>query len=215
LIPGANTNEDKVELLIEVALQGIAVMMSERMEAGKYGAFVTDDPKSDGYYLVEWMTPPYTLQDDERLEEYDPPIIIPKGELVCDAKYWSKVPGARQWYVPEEDSMTVVRVKQVIAPDIELLAISANVKLPNTCNKRAATTKQSKKIATTEHKTILDEISQREALDYNKEVQTAANEEAASLSSKSDGESDDSKSDDSADTNSNTAMGIPTEIIGV
>jgi hypothetical protein len=60
----------------------------------------------------------YTLQDVERLERYDPSIIIPKGELVCDAKYWSNVPGARQCYVPEEDSMTVVRVKQVVAPDI-------------------------------------------------------------------------------------------------
>jgi hypothetical protein len=57
LIPGANTDEDEVELTMNVALQGIAVMMSETMEAGKYGAFMTDDPNADGYYLVEWMTP--------------------------------------------------------------------------------------------------------------------------------------------------------------
>jgi hypothetical protein len=72
-------------------------MMAERIEVDGYGAFMTDDPSADGYYVVQWAMPPYMLQENCKLEEYTAPIIIEKDELVCEARYWSKVPRARLW----------------------------------------------------------------------------------------------------------------------
>jgi hypothetical protein len=199
---GASTDDEDLEESMEVALRGIAIMNAERMVEGEYGAFMTDDPDADGYYVVTWTSPPYTLQEDLRLEEYMPAIIIEKGELVCNALYWSKVRGARRWYVEELESTTVVRVKQVVAPKVVLYEISVDNKLPNNCNKRAAAEQQAKRIALAQHETILDEISRRELLDYDEEVRTQVDEaeEQSSLSSSDDddnnsaaagGESDD------------------------
>jgi hypothetical protein len=66
--------------------------MAEKVEVGSFGTFHTDDPDADGYYLVEWTSVPYTIQDNVELTEYDPPIQIKEGELVCDGNYWNKVP---------------------------------------------------------------------------------------------------------------------------
>ena len=70
------------------------------IEEEKYGAFSTLDEDADGYYIVQWTSTPYTLQEDMELKEYTPAIRIKAGELVCDAVYYNKVAGARGWYTP-------------------------------------------------------------------------------------------------------------------
>ena len=71
----------------EAALGDIATCMSEDVIIGGYGAFMTNDKTSRGYYIVQWMSVPYTLQDDLALEEYTPTIIVKAGELVCNGEY--------------------------------------------------------------------------------------------------------------------------------
>ncbi len=53
------------------ALKGIETINSELVENGNYGAFSTDDPDADGYYIVQWTGDPFTLQDDLLLESTD------------------------------------------------------------------------------------------------------------------------------------------------
>ena len=40
------------------------------------GAFATEDPHADGYYLVKWVDEPRTLNEDLVLNEFDRPIVL-------------------------------------------------------------------------------------------------------------------------------------------
>jgi hypothetical protein len=61
------------------------------VQEGKIGAFQTEGPDSDGYYLVNWTSTQYRLEEARELMEYNPPIIVPKGGLVADAAYFNQV----------------------------------------------------------------------------------------------------------------------------
>ena len=91
-------DDEEIEDAQEEVLQGLATMMSESIKIDGVGAFMTGDPDADGYYIIQWTSIPYTLQEDQMLDEYDPPLVIPHSELVCEAKFWEKVPQAQQWY---------------------------------------------------------------------------------------------------------------------
>jgi hypothetical protein len=85
-----------------MVLESIAERYAEEIQEGNFGAFMTSDPTTDGYYLVQWSSAPYTLQSDSFLDEYDPPLLIRQGELVCDAKYCNKVLRVKSWYTPPQ-----------------------------------------------------------------------------------------------------------------
>jgi hypothetical protein len=62
LEPTASTSKEEIKEIWAVALDGIATRMAEKVEVGRFGAFHTDDPDADGYYLVKWISVPYTIQ---------------------------------------------------------------------------------------------------------------------------------------------------------
>ena len=65
--------------------------MAESVECDRYGAVMTEDKATQGYYsIVWWHSMPYTLQ--EELDEFQ------EGKLVCDATYLDPVGQARNWY---------------------------------------------------------------------------------------------------------------------
>jgi hypothetical protein len=130
LEPTNKSDLEEIEDTQAVALSGITMMMAEQVEVGSHGAFSTDDPDANVYYIVEWTSTTYTLQEDAELKEYDPPEMVEKGTLVCDAKYFNKVPGAKHWYTPTL-TKTVVRLQFVIDPDLILDKQSKECKLPN------------------------------------------------------------------------------------
>ena len=76
----------------DAALGDIATCMSEDVAVGGYGAFMTNDKMSWEYYIVQWVSVPYMLQDDLALEEYNLAIIAKAEELVSDEKYLNQVP---------------------------------------------------------------------------------------------------------------------------
>ena len=94
--------------------------MSDQIEDGNIGAFVTEDATADGYCLVKWIGEPYNLEEEYTLVDYDPPIQIPIGELVVDAIFFEKVGRAPNWYTPV-DNLTVVQVQHVMASDIKMV----------------------------------------------------------------------------------------------
>ena len=51
------------------------------------GAFQTSNKNTHGYYIVKWTGNAYTLQEKYKCHAFDPPVIIPEGELVCKAKF--------------------------------------------------------------------------------------------------------------------------------
>jgi hypothetical protein len=81
-------NSDKVDLANTVILENITTIMAENIEGGKISEFHTKDKEADGYYVA---SEPYTLQEATLLTEYEPPLELAKGELMCEAKYYTKV----------------------------------------------------------------------------------------------------------------------------
>jgi len=65
-------------------LASVAQLMAAQVVVGKHGAFTTTDEEADGYYVVEWLSPPY-LQGGAG------------GDMVCDAVYYNKVLRAKRW----------------------------------------------------------------------------------------------------------------------
>jgi hypothetical protein len=72
LVKTKDTTCEDMEDAQRLVLDGVATRFSESVREDGFGAFITDDPDSDGYYVVQWMGDPYTLQEDTELTEYNP-----------------------------------------------------------------------------------------------------------------------------------------------
>jgi hypothetical protein len=183
----------------DTILNGIAEEMAEGIEVGKIGAFSTEDDKTSGYYLVEWKSEAYTLQEDTILTEFDPPLELEAGELVADATYLNLVPRAPLWYTPSE-SNTTVRVKQVLAANLNMLCISHSNKVPRGCNKREVERLEGKRLHDADHEEIRDEIMRRVALDHE-EITSAEYYESGDESDDDDDDSGDEEGDENEERN--------------
>ena len=95
--------------------------MASEIVQGKIGAVSTVDDK---YYLLKWTNLPYRIEGDQFLTEYDPPIHVKDGELVCEGQYLEELLRAIKWYYPT-DIKTVVRLQQFLAANIEMNPIAA------------------------------------------------------------------------------------------
>lgn len=58
--------------------------MAQNIFVGNIGAFTTKDKETEGYYMVEWCSEPYTAQCNRELTDYRPSIIVQAGELIYD-----------------------------------------------------------------------------------------------------------------------------------
>jgi hypothetical protein len=190
LVPTAKSDEEEIELAYTTVLKGIATIMSESIKIGEYGAFNTDDEAADGYYLVRWASDPYSLQEDVFLDDYDPPLQIVRGELVCDAFYCSKIPRARQWYTPPQDAATStpIRLQQVLVGNLNVLPVGGDNRLPNNYYRRRAEELGAFRVSDDEHDMLQDEIARRDLLDYDETV--GGDEDASSVTSMSGSESE-------------------------
>jgi hypothetical protein len=165
LVPGKDNDTDDVEEVHKLVVKSWAEVAEVEIKEGQCGAFSTEDPDADGYYLVKWLGAPYPLEESCLLTEYEPPIFVPEGELVCDAAYFNKVPRAPQWYTLSSNT-TKVRLCQVLVADVNLVEEStANaITLPNTCNRREARTQGARKLLS--HDSLLDEIARRAVIEF-------------------------------------------------
>ena len=186
------SSAEEEEEVQRVVLASIGEMMAERIHDGGIGAFPTEDEDADGYYVVDWKSAPYTLQDAVELKEYTPAMRLEAGELVVDAEYRNKVARAQGWYTkPTKPLKTKVRVHQVVAPDLKLAPISAQNKLPNTCDKKNATKLKAEKLSNADHEAIMEEIRRRDVLEYEEEEQEDEESEEESGDEDNDGEDED------------------------
>jgi hypothetical protein len=176
-------------------LNGIAEEMAEGIEVGKIGAFSTEDEETSGYYLVEWKSEAYTLQEDTVLTEFDPPLKLEAGELVADATYLNMVPRAPLWYTPSE-STTTVRVKQVLVAKLNMLSTSEGNKVPRGCNKREVERLGGKRLVDADHEEILDERMRRVALDHEEITRAEYYESGDESDNDDDGDTGNEEGDD-------------------
>jgi hypothetical protein len=189
----ANSDED-LEHAQTVVLDRIAEDARKEIRIGSYGAFATEDPDADGYYVVEWIGLPMILVDATLLTEFDPPIMLQEGELVARAKYFNKVPRANRWYTTSEVE-TTVRLQQVLAPDLTLQPISEENRLPNSCDRRKAAQLGAKRVSNSDHHSILDEISRSAIMDHE-ELQFEEEEEEEDRLEEESGEEEDGEEEE-------------------
>lgn len=179
LVKTKRTDNDQVEAAQDVVLDSIARDHQVNISADNIGAFHTDDPDTEGYYLVRWIGEPYNIEQDTELTDFDPPMILQSGELVCDAIYFNTVPRANHWYTPSTNR-TKVRLQQVLLADATLEVESQTNPLPNSCRKIEARRQGAKKLLQSDHDTIImDAISRRQIIDHDEEM--LFNEEGSDL----------------------------------
>ena len=86
------------------------------------GAFQTSKCNTHGYYIVKWTGNAYTLQEKYKCHAFDPPVIIPEGELVFSANFITVMKKTSHWYNKTNEAIPLmVKLKQVVMPLIELI----------------------------------------------------------------------------------------------
>jgi hypothetical protein len=189
LVPKKESCEEEEEGAYMIYLESLAEEAKKEIRAGKTGAFATEDQDFDGYYLVEWVREPRVLEEPMTLDEYDPPIHLPIGELVCDAIYLERIPGAKTWWYKTELAVTV-RLQQVLMTDLKLLPMSQQNK-PGSASRRLVTEQQAKKLTEEGHLRLVDEIGRRNIADHYEEENDIGEESDEDLiDDEEDGDSD-------------------------
>ena len=156
------------------------------MELGGIGLVATEDPDTRGYYVLKWTSLPYTLQADKPTEFGT----FAEGTLVADGEYLNPVGRARDWYTGSPGNVTTVQVAHVLLPGITLLPISASDKLPNACNKAAATRDGARKLSPSDHEAAMAEGVRRDRLEYDSQSDSESEESEEESEEESDAPED-------------------------
>ena len=106
----------------ELVLQGTNQASADEIEYNTMGAFQTSACNTNAYYIVKWIGNAYTLQEKYKRHEFNPPVIIPEGELVFPAKFMTPMEKTSHWYHEKNEAIPfMVKLKQVVMPLIELI----------------------------------------------------------------------------------------------
>ncbi len=125
---------------------------------GKMEAIVTADEAALGYYIIKWLSDPYTIQE-EMVEGVSG--MIGAGMMVADVLYFNWVERATHWYT-QSNMTTVVEVRYVLLTGFQLQPISETNKLPTVCNRREAAQKKAVKVTLLDHEVIMEEVGKQD-----------------------------------------------------
>lgn len=180
LQPKDGCPEKELEEAKTIVLDAMTESTAREIEIGQIGAFSTEDPTYEGFYLVEWLSEPFEAQEDDFLSEYDPPMFVPKGEYLAKAKYLDIVPRAPNWWTPIDQTVTV-RLQQVLVPNIQLLGHSSSNTFPRTCSRRVqneALRLGSKKLSSEDRNRIMQQILCCSVLDFEERQEMGDGDES-------------------------------------
>ena len=192
-----NIATEDEEKIYNTILHGIEARMNERILIGTFGAMRTDDEATQGYYLVKWITEPYTIQEDILMKGVKPPQTAFAGEIICDALFWNPVPGAVDWYtsMTKKEGMVMIRLKQVLVTGLTMMEISERNMLPRTCNRKEATNQGAMKINDDDVKEIIEGVYRRDKFDKEFDIGLISECEEDGSNSEDEEESSDEDSD--------------------
>ena len=75
----------------EIVLQGMTQAAEAEIEYSTMGAFQTSKCYTHAYYIVKWTGNVHTLQGKYKRNTFNPPVIIPEGELVRPTKFMTSM----------------------------------------------------------------------------------------------------------------------------
>ncbi len=142
-MPKTEADKKLVHKSLCCILNALEARVSLMMCKGQVGAVGTSDKAAMGYYLIKWLSKPYTLQEDTEGMSG----MIPTGFMVVDELYFNRVQPTPHWYTPSGD-ITVVEVKYVLHTGLQLQPISTSNALPNACARVEAMWKKAIKVNT-------------------------------------------------------------------
>ena len=159
-------------------LDAIEARISLMMCMDDVGAVWTTDEAAMGYYLVKWLSEPYTLQaDTEGMAG-----MISAGTMVVEGVYFDRVKRAPYWYTPS-DVRAVFEMRHVLWTGLQLFDISRENKLPNGCNRTEATRQKAVKLVEYQHNQIMEEAERRDRLEYDPDDEEEVDESGSEVES--------------------------------
>jgi hypothetical protein len=164
-------HEEDLHAAQDVVLESQVKAMMGEVKEGNIGAFATEDPESDGYYVVRFKSAPYALTRQTKVTKFNPTTVVEEGALVVDAEYLNMVPRSQRWYTPSS-LQTKVQLQQVIVhPNPTLVAELGNNRLPNGCDKRSARSLGARHVSEQQQEEILDQLTHRAIIEHEEDVQ--------------------------------------------
>ena len=166
------TRDTEIEEMHQVMLDGIAMNLAGFIKPNTYGAVATDDTSSHGYYIVFFLSSPYTLQEDTKCGDY----CIDNGELVCEVRYVYAIQKDSHWYMfkKNDTSKILVEVTTVVAHSLDVSIIVEKRLLPDKLKKMTPEALQAQKpfeLSLHQHDTIIDEIERRDRMEFDREYE--------------------------------------------
>jgi hypothetical protein len=172
LVPKKRKDEKGARESIKCVLNALEARVLLMMRIGEVGAVGTTDAATMGYYMVKWLSEPYTLQE----ETVGMASLLGTGKMVTKAVYFNRVKRAPYWYTLSGEH-TIVEVRHVLRTGLHLHPISVANKLPVACNRMEATRQKALKVTHLDHDAIMDEASRRDWLEYNDDEDNNSKEE--------------------------------------
>ena len=151
-------------------LHHVTTAVASSIVIGGVGAISTsDETVSNGYYLFEFTSLPYTDQNHD--DDKDDDCLDGCISLKCEGKWMYKLPGAKDWYytppISEKHGLVDIDVVNVVLSEVVMEELSATNK-PTRRNANAeAGRMNAKRMSKESHDFIVDEIVRREALEYD------------------------------------------------
>ena len=164
-----STNDHSI---VENTLLCNTMHVASEVAIGGYGAVATNDNNVKvGYYIVQWTSLPYPIQEDTSITTFDPPLLLKAGEMVCDAIYLNAVPHCKLIYTHSDNSSlcTKIMLQHVVDAKVEMKKLTKKDELPRNIRRLYREIKQLNAVMVNaqSHELIVEEIERRNTLDVN------------------------------------------------
>ena len=117
--------------------------MASLVQPGMYGAIKTYENKSNGLYVIKFLSVEYTLQNNKTIYGQ----VISAGELFVKAQYICSMQ-EKNWYWKQQplQQTTIVPTRTILHPCVDVIIIRYVQDTPKKCFSRNKETKQYKDI---------------------------------------------------------------------
>jgi hypothetical protein len=139
--------------------------MGMLIKESTYGAVNANDQRTDGFYIVHFLSTVYTLQHDELVDNE----ILKAGSLVVDAEYMSPAMKESLWYVKSGLEPVKVNMNKVLVSNIDVDIVTSTSELDysiSTMTQEDVIQKEPFKLNVNDYDNILDEVSKGETIGF-------------------------------------------------
>ena len=170
LIDTQNTEHNNENSILETTLICNTMHIANEVAINGYGALATNDNNVKvGYYIIQWTSTPYPLQQDTTIDTFDPPLELKAGDMVCNAMYLNAVPHCKLLYTHSNKKTlsTIVLIQHVVDANITMKKLTKRDDLPKNMRRFYQDIKNlnAVMVSANTHECIVEEIERRNMLD--------------------------------------------------